>query len=97
MEEKILKALEKVEDLELGINIVDLGLVYRIVEKKGKVTVVMTMTTPFCPYLPKMVEETKKAVEGVEGVKEAKISVVWTPPWNPGKMSESAKAELGIL
>jgi len=97
MEKKILEALKKVKDLELDINIVDLGLIYQVAENNGKVKVAMTMTTPFCPYLPAMVEETRKAVKGVAGVKEAEVSVVWNPPWNPEKMSEAAKAELGIL
>jgi len=97
MEEKILKALKKVKDLELGINIVDLGLIYKIVEGNGKVTVAMTMTTPFCPYLPEMVKEAEKAVKSVPGVKEAAVSVVWNPPWKPQMMSGDAKAELGIL
>lgn len=97
MEKKILAALKKVKDLELGINIIDLGLVYKIAEDSGKVRVAMTMTTPFCPYLPIMVEETKKAVKGVGGVKEAEVSVVWNPPWKPERMSPAAKAELGIL
>lgn len=97
MQEKILEALKKVKDLELGINVVDLGLIYKIAEKDGKVNIAMTMTTPFCPYLPAMVAETKRVIEAFPGVKEATVNVVWSPPWKPERMSEAAKAELGIL
>ncbi|GMR19163.1 MAG: hypothetical protein BMS9Abin34_291 [Patescibacteria group bacterium] len=97
MEEKVLEALRKVEDPELGISVVDLGLIYGVTEKKGKVLVKMTATTPFCPYLPDLLERVRKAAEAVRGVERARVDLVWDPPWSPQKMSEEAKTLLGFL
>jgi len=97
MKDQVLSALKKVKDLELGINVVDLGLIYGIKEKGGKVAITMSLTTPFCPYLPQMLEQVKKAARGVEGVREVEVAVVWVPPWTPQRMSAEAKAELGML
>ncbi len=97
MEEEILNALKKVDDPELGINVVDLGIIYKAASSGTKASVAMTATTPFCPYLPQLVNDIKKAVESLEEIKEAKVDVVWSPPWDISKMSEDAKAELGII
>ncbi len=97
MKEKILNALKKVDDPELGINVVDLGIIYKATSSGSKAAVAMTATTPFCPYLPQLVKDVKKAAESVKGIKEAKVDVVWNPPWDISKMSEDAKAELGVF
>jgi len=97
MKEQILEALKKVKDLELGISVVDLGLIYKVVESGGKVKIVMTMTTPLCPYLSKMRDGVQAAAETVPGVKKVEVELVWSPPWRPQMMSEGARAELGIL
>ena len=97
MEERFVKVLKKVVDPELGINVVDLGLIYRVDEKEGEATVAMTATTPFCPYLPQLLEEVQAAIESLSGIKRAKVEVVWQPPWDLEKMSLEAKAQLGIL
>jgi len=97
IEEKFARVLKKVVDPELGINVVDLGLIYRVAEKGGSATVAMTATTPFCPYLPELLKEVQAAVESLSGIKKAKVEVVWQPPWDLQKMSPEAKAQLGIL
>ena len=88
-------ALRNVIDPELGINIVDLGLVYGVEIDGSHVRVVMTMTTPACPlgdYLKDLVDSTVK--RGVPGVQEVEIALVWEPPWDPEMMSEDAKRQL---
>lgn len=90
--EAVLKALEKVIDPELRLNIVDLGLVYGLdVDENGKVDVTMTLTTPACPAGPQIVYETKEAAESVDGVTEANIHLVWEPRWTEDRMSERLK------
>jgi len=97
MKEKVFEALRKVNDLELGINIVDLGLIYSVAVKGGEAKITMSPTTPFCPYLPQMIKEIEKAARGVSGVHKAVVSVVWVPPWNMQMMSKEARAELGFI
>ncbi|MEX1061837.1 MAG: metal-sulfur cluster assembly factor [Patescibacteria group bacterium] len=97
LKEKILEALKKVEDPELRINVVDLGLIYGLGIKSGKVKIAMTATTPFCPYLPQLIKDVEKNAGKVSGVKEVSVEVVWAPPWSPSKLSQEAKAQLGIL
>lgn len=97
MKEKVLNALKKVDDPELGINVVDLGIIYKVIALGSKAVIVMTATTPFCPYLPHLVKEVEKAAVSVRGIKEAKVNVVWSPPWDISRMSEGAKAELGVF
>ena len=97
MRNQVLAALRKVKDMELGINIVDLGLIYSVAVKGGEAKITMSPTTPFCPYLPKMIKDIEKAAKGVSGVSRAAVAVVWTPVWSPERMSAEAKAELGML
>ena len=95
--DKVLGALKNVVDPELGINIVDLGLVYAISNEGPDIQISMTATTPFCPYLPQLIEQVASASKSVSGVKTAKVEIVWTPAWSPEKLSDEAKAQLGIL
>ncbi|MBI2465392.1 metal-sulfur cluster assembly factor [Candidatus Shapirobacteria bacterium] len=97
--ELVLEYLKEVIDPELNINIVDLGLVYDTIidEKKGSVEVVMTLTSPGCPLSIVFEEWVPEAVKKIEGVKDVKINLVWEPPWNPDKISEEAKENLGIV
>lgn len=96
MEEKIRKALENVIDPELGINIVDLGLIYKISENKGEAIIEMTLTSPGCPLAGVIDRMIREEVGKVDGVEKIDLSVVWDPPWNPSLMSDEAKAELGF-
>ena len=94
--EKILEALSQVYDPEIPIDIVNLGLVYDIDISQDVVNLKMTMTSPGCPSAREIVLESQTVVSNVQGVKEANIEVVWDPPWSPEKMSEEAKASMGI-
>ena len=94
-ETAIRDALRQVIDPELGINIVDLGLVYAIEIDGARVRVVMTMTSPACPlgdYLKDLVDSTVKW--RVREVEDVEIALVWEPPWNPDMMSDEAKQQL---
>ncbi len=96
--EQIYEVLKPVQDPEIRIGIVDLGLVYDVlVEESGKVTVKMTLTTPACPYGEMLMSMVHRAVEQLEGVTEVEVRLVWSPVWDPKEMcSDSAKDLLGI-
>lgn len=97
-EEQVREALRSVKDPELGLNLVDLGLVYRIqVLPDGVVEADITLTALGCPAAPAIVAQAKEAIEQLEGVKEARVHLVWNPPWKPKMMSERAKRALGFL
>src|SRR6266850_2407418 len=93
--EPVLDALRTVRDPEIPVNIVELGLIYELVVKKGGIVFVeMTLTTPACPVAASMPGEVKAAVAAVPGVSEARVKLVWTPTWTQDRMSEEAKLEL---
>ena len=101
-EESVYAALRQVEDPELFINIVDLGLIYEasLTESDGKwdVFVKMTMTSPGCPACPELVANAKEAIQDLgEQVGEVKVEVTLNPPWTPERMTEEARDELGIF
>ncbi len=91
-------ALKPVQDPEIRIGIVDLGLVYDIaVNDQADVVVKMTLTTPACPYGEMLINMAHQAAEKVPGVRKAEIVLVWDPPWDPKEMaSDLAKDQLGI-
>ena len=94
----ILKKLEEVLDPEIKISVVDLGLIYEILEEKeGVVKIKMTLTAIGCPLFSLIEDEIKKKVLEVEGVKEVKVQLTFDPPWTPERLSEKAKAKLGFL
>lgn len=96
-EEEVREALKTVYDPEIGINIVDLGLIYDIdVEDTGLVEINMTLTSPGCPLSHVIGEEVREALDGMPGVTDVKLNLVWSPPWSPALMSEDAKMELGM-
>jgi FeS assembly SUF system protein len=93
----IIGALRTVHDPEIPVNVFDLGLIYRIdVKEAGLVEIDMTLTAPGCPVAGEMLGWVKAAVSGVEGVAEAKVNLVFDPPWDQSLMSEEAKLELGL-
>ena len=97
LEQKVVGALKKVYDPEIPVNIHDLGLIYSInVASEGSVQVTMTLTAPACPVAGTLPGEVERAVRSVEGVSEAKVDLVWDPPWNPGMMSKMARVMLGM-
>jgi FeS assembly SUF system protein len=95
-DEQVREALKQVIDPEIGINIVDLGLVYDVaVGEEGKVDVTMTLTSPGCPLGPVIHAQVNSAVGDLDGVTDIAVNIVWSPPWRPEMMSEDAKLELG--
>ena len=95
-EEKILEALKNVFDPEIPVNIVDLGLIYDVKVDGGKVGVKMTLTAPGCPMHTTISQSAKEAIMKVEGVADARVEVVWDPPWNPDMMTREAREQLGL-
>lgn len=94
----VLDALKTVRDPEIPVDLVELGLIYELIVKKGgTVYVEMTLTTPSCPVAGNMPGEVEAAVRAVPGVTDARVKLVWTPTWTPERMSEEAKLELGML
>ena len=97
LEQKVIGALKKVYDPEIPVNIHDLGLIYSInVASGGSVQVTMTLTAPACPVAGTLPGEVERAIRSVAGVSEAKVDLVWDPPWNPGMMSKMARVMLGM-
>ena len=96
--ESIVAALREIFDPEIPVNIYDLGLIYGVeVSDDGHAVVTMTLTTPHCPVAESMPSEVELRVCAVPGVREAEVNLVWDPPWDPQKMSDEAKLELGML
>ena len=95
--EDVREGLKNVYDPEIGINIVDLGLVYECdVGESGDVLVTMTLTSLGCPLGPVIVQEVQNALKDFQGVGEVDVKLVWSPAWSPALMSEDAKDELGM-
>ena len=94
-EDDVTEALSNVIDPELGLDFVELGLVYDVAIDGGTVNITFTLTTPACPIGPQVSEQMKEFVGELEGVEEVVPSMVFTPPWTPDKMSEDAKFALG--
>lgn len=94
--ENVRTALRGVIDPELGINIVDLGLVYDIEVDDGAASVTMTLTSPGCPAGGQLMGGAKDAAESVDGVDDAVVSLVWKPFWTPEKIDPKVRAMLGF-
>lgn len=93
--EAVLKALEKVNDPEINLNIVDLGLIYEVdVSEDDKVHVKMSLTSPGCPAGGYIMEQAHQAIMSVESVQDADVELVWEPRWNQNMMSERLKKML---
>ncbi|MGD6801579.1 metal-sulfur cluster assembly factor [Rossellomorea vietnamensis] len=97
MKDSMMGTLEQVVDPELGIDIVNLGLVYDVdLDEEGKATVTMTLTSMGCPLAGTIVDQVKAALSDLPEVKETEVDIVWNPPWSKDKMSRYAKIALGI-
>jgi metal-sulfur cluster biosynthetic enzyme len=93
----VLESLKEVYDPEIGINIVDLGLVYDVdIANNNDVDVTMTLTSMGCPLGPVIISDVQKAVGTLGTAGEVHVRIVWSPPWSPDLMTEDAKDELGI-
>jgi metal-sulfur cluster biosynthetic enzyme len=99
LEDQIRSNLRKVVDPEIGINIVDLGLIYNIeVNEEFDAQVTMTLTAPNCPFGEMIMMESEFAVRSVKGINLVNINLTFTPPWNPEQhVSDEAKYQMGIL
>jgi FeS assembly SUF system protein len=96
--EAVIEALKEIYDPEIPVNIYDLGLIYGVdVTANGHAAVTMTLTTPHCPVAESMPGEVELRVSSVPGIATADVSLIWDPPWDPQKMSDEAKLELGML
>ena len=94
----VINALKEIYDPEIPVNIYELGLIYGVdVSDDADVTVTMTLTTPHCPVAESMPGEVELRVGAVPGVGHAEVNLVWDPPWDPQKMSDEARLELGML
>jgi FeS assembly SUF system protein len=95
--DEIVGALKTVYDPEIPADIYELGLIYRVdVDDDRLVSIDMTLTTPNCPSAAELPAQVENAVAGVAGVREAKVNIVWDPPWDPSRMSDEARAVLNM-
>ncbi|GBF11173.1 metal-sulfur cluster assembly factor [Tepidibacillus sp. HK-1] len=96
--EQVRDVLQAVYDPELGLNIIELGLVYDIqVSSKNDVYIVMTLTTPGCPLHGSITAGAESAIRSIEGVNNVDVNLVWQPAWSPDKMTDEAKKKLGMF
>ena len=94
----IVEVLKTIFDPEIPVDIYELGLIYDVaVSEDGDAVVTMTLTTPHCPVAESMPGEVELRVLSVPGVRDAEVKLVWDPPWDPSKMSDDARLELGML
>jgi len=94
--EEVTEALTNVIDPELGLDFVELGLIYDVEVDDGDVAITFTLTSPGCPIGPQVSEQIQEFVGDVEGVEEVRSNMVFSPPWTPERMSEDAKFALGF-
>jgi len=98
LHEAVVDALKEIYDPEIPVNIYELGLIYGVeVTDEGQAIVSMTLTTPHCPVAESMPAEVEMRVCAVPGIAYADVNLVWDPPWDPSKMSDEARLELGML
>ncbi len=96
--EAVIAALKDIYDPEIPVNIYDLGLIYGVdVTDDGHAVVTMTLTTPHCPVAESMPAEVEIRVGAVPGIGSSEVNLVWDPPWDPAKMSDEARLEMGML
>jgi FeS assembly SUF system protein len=94
----VVEVLKSIYDPEIPVDIYELGLIYNVeVSEDGDATITMTLTTPHCPVAESMPQEVELRVLSVPGVRDAVVNLVWDPPWDPSKMSDEARLELGML
>lgn len=96
LENQVAAALEEVDDPELGIDLINLGLIYDIQVQEGICTITMTLTIMGCPLADTLDKQIKEAVTAVAGIDECKINLVWEPAWSIDRLSRYARLTLGI-
>ncbi|MCU0892584.1 MAG: DUF59 domain-containing protein [Sandarakinorhabdus sp.] len=95
--DEVVAALRQIHDPEIPVNIYDLGLIYGVEVDNGHATITMTLTTPHCPVAESMPGEVEIRVCAVPGIQSCDVKLVWEPAWDPGKMSDEARLEMGML
>ena len=95
-EDQVRLALRRVKDPEIGLNIVDLGLIYTVALDGADVNVDMSLTSPGCPAGPQILQEAEEQVRSVAGVGAVNINLVWSPPWTPERIEPRVRAYLGF-
>ena len=97
LKDQIIAEIKKIYDPEIPVNIYELGLIYKIeIDKKGKVDIDMTLTSPNCPVAESLPKQVKDNIMNIKGVSDVNLNLVWEPPWDKEKMSEAAKLELNL-
>jgi FeS assembly SUF system protein len=98
VEAQVIEALRSCFDPEIPVNIYEMGLIYDLkINPEGLVSIQMTLTSPHCPAVQSLPAEIEAKVRAVTGVTDVKIDLVWEPPWDPSKMSEAARLQLGMM
>ena len=98
LQASVVEALKSIYDPEIPVDIYELGLIYDVdISEDGDAVITMTLTTPHCPVAESMPQEVELRVLSVPGIRDAVVNLVWDPPWDPSKMSDEARLELGML
>ncbi|MFB3818361.1 MAG: SUF system Fe-S cluster assembly protein [Candidatus Methylomirabilales bacterium] len=98
IESKAIEALQTCYDPEIPVNIYELGLIYDVrVDASGDVHVIMTLTSPNCPAAAELPGEVESKIRSIPGVTSARVEIVFDPPWDPSRMTEAARLQLGML
>ena len=94
----VVEVLKSIYDPEIPVDIYELGLIYGVdISEDGDATITMTLTTPHCPVAESLPQEVELRAMSVPGIRDAVVNLVWEPPWDPSKMSDEARLELGML
>lgn len=98
LKQQIIQTLQTIYDPEIPVNIYELGLIYDIhLDDQGRALIRMTLTTPGCPVAQTFPAEVESRLSAIPGVSAVAVELVWDPPWDPGRMSEAARLELGFF
>ena len=98
LQAEVVNALKSIYDPEIPVDIYELGLIYDVdISEEGDATITMTLTTPHCPVAESLPQEVELRTMSVPGIRDAVVNLVWDPPWDPSKMSDEARLELGML
>jgi FeS assembly SUF system protein len=98
LQASVVEVLKSIYDPEIPVDIYELGLIYGVdISDDGDATITMTLTTPHCPVAESLPQEVELRAMSVPGIRDAVVDLVWDPPWDPSKMSDEARLELGML